>query len=157
MFTEPPSANDQLVIEFTKFLPADKPLKSSSKLLLPMYCVPPPTVDNEPDFTSTLLVPPASFIFKPGSVLLNSTVLFAFLKIESVNTNPPILPPVNSTCEPLISPFDFTLNAALPLFVKEDAPAKNLVSPVDDNPVKVGKKHLQVTLPSFHVIPYYLH
>ena len=121
MFTAPPSENDQLLIDPTKFLPADNDPSCSSKLLLPIYCVPPPIVDSEPDFTSTLLVPPASFIFKPGRVLLNSTVLSAFRKIELVNKNPPILPPVNNTCEPLISPFDLTLNAALPLFVKDVA------------------------------------
>ena len=49
----------------TKFLPAD--IVSSSKLLLPIYCVPPPTVPNEPDFTNTLFVPPPSFISNPAN------------------------------------------------------------------------------------------
>ena len=52
--------------------------------------------------------------------------------------NAAIFPPVNNTLEPVISPDALTLNGALPDVANDVAPAKNLVSPVDDNPVYVG-------------------
>ena len=55
-----------------------------------MYCVPPPIVDNDPDFTSTLLVPVASFIFNPGNTLLNSTAPFADVIASVLILNPAI-------------------------------------------------------------------
>ena len=179
---------------------------STSKLLFPIYCVPPPNVDSDPDFTSTLLTPKPSFTLSPGNNASISTVSSAFLSdpvpiskppivppsnralepvispldfsnnplelidVES-NVKPPITPPVKSTCdpvispvdlniklfpvslievvpnskpptdppvkstaEPVISPVDFTLNGALPLASNVVAPAKNLVSPIDDKP-----------------------
>ena len=48
---------------------------------------------------------------------------------------PAILPPVNNTCEPVISPVFLTVNTPLPLPARDDAPAKNRVSPAVDNPV----------------------
>jgi len=78
--------------------------------LFPIYCVPPPTVDKEPDLTNTLLVPPPSFINKPGKVLLKDTVSLLFLITESVIVNPPTVPPVKNTLEPLIFPVDSNTN-----------------------------------------------
>ena len=75
-----------------------------------MYCVPPPTVEREPDFTNTLSVPPPSLINKPGKALLNDTVLLLFLITESVIVNPPTVPPVKNTLEPLIFPVDSNNN-----------------------------------------------
>ena len=64
-----------------------------------------------------------------------SIKLFAVSLIDvAANSKPPILPPVKRTAEPVMSPVDFTLNGALPLASSDVAPAKNLVSPIDDSP-----------------------
>ena len=99
MLVPPFSVKDQLVIELTKFRPADT--ESSSKLLFPIYCVPSPIVKKEPDLIETLSVPPVSFIFKPGVVLLNSTV-FSLLTNLSVWIWKPPIEPLIAVIEPLI-------------------------------------------------------
>jgi len=103
----PPSTNDQLLIDPTKFLPAERDPSCSSKLLLPIYCVPPPSVDNEPDFTSTLLTPNPSLILNPGKRASSSTVLSRFFNEPVLIVKPPIFPPSKSAFDPDISPDDF--------------------------------------------------
>ena len=72
--------------------------------------MPPPIVKKDPDFIDTLSVPPPSLIFNPGVVELNSTVFSILTILVGCIWNPPILPPVNNTCEPVTSPLLSTLN-----------------------------------------------
>ena len=97
--------------------------------MLPIYCVPPPTVEREPDFTNTLSVPPPSLINKPGNVLLKDTVLLLFFITESVIVNPPTVPPVKNTCEPLIFPEDCS-NKPLELISVSDNVNPPILPPV---------------------------
>ena len=83
----------------------------------------------------------------PSCFTLNALELIKRVCVESLISTPvvvklcssivklAILPPVNNTLDPVISPVALTLNGALPVAVNDEAPLKNRVSPIEDNPV----------------------